>query len=262
VIADLLIDPAAQLVIGHRGASGLAPENTLPAFDLAIEQGAEALEFDVRLSADGVPVVHHDPTLTRTAGWPDEIAALPLARLRDADAGATFCPHPGEFPYRGTGVRVPTLREVLDRYRALPLLIEIKLASASVAVLDEIRRSGAEGRVVVASFDYRALDPLRRGNILVGAARRDIVRHFAAGFVGGPRRPPAAVCFAVPHRYKGRIEVPTPRFIAGAHRFGRPVHVWTVDDPATAAGLWRRGVNGILTNYPGRLRPLRPGPSP
>ena len=262
MIASLLLEPGNRTIIGHRGASGEAPENTLPSFDLAIEQGAEAIEFDVRVTADGIAVVHHDPTLDRTSRRPGSIESLTVAQLREADAGAGFSPNGADFPFRGRGVRVPTLREVLERYPTLALLIEIKVAQAAGAVLEDIRRAGAGQRAVIASFRRQALAPLAGSGLLLGAARTDIIRHYAAAIVGGPWRAPRPLCFAVPYRYKDAIEVPTKRFVTAARRHGRPVHVWTVDDPATARLLWDRGVSGIISNFPGRIRQERERPQP
>jgi glycerophosphoryl diester phosphodiesterase len=262
MIAAILRDPNARPVIGHRGASGLAPENTLPSFDLAVEQGAEAIEFDVRISADGVAMVHHDPTLDRTCGRPGAIEALTMAQIREADAGATFSPNGVDFPFRSRGIRVPALSEVLDRYPTLAMLIEIKVETATMAVREALARAGAIDRAVVASFRRAALTPLQGTGVHIGAARSDILRLYLAALVGGPWRPPAPVCFAVPYRYKDRIEVPTRRFVAAAHHHHRPVHVWTVNDRTVARRLWDRGVSGIISNFPGEMRRERDGIPP
>ena len=109
-----LLDPLAHPVIGHRGACGLAPENTLESFALAIEQGADALEFDVRLSADEVPMVIHDPSLARTCNQGGMVRALSATALREADAGYHFTADGGvSRPWRDRKVRIPTVAEVL-----------------------------------------------------------------------------------------------------------------------------------------------------
>src|SRR5580765_3256853 len=98
-----LLDLSARPIIAHRGASGAAPENTLAAFELAVRQGADAFELDVRLTADGVPVVLHDPTLDRTTDRAGPLAALRVADLKGIDAGARFTLDRGEsFPFRAT----------------------------------------------------------------------------------------------------------------------------------------------------------------
>ncbi|HET9465640.1 MAG TPA: glycerophosphodiester phosphodiesterase family protein, partial [Gemmatimonadales bacterium] len=116
-----LLDLSARPVIAHRGASGHAPENTLPAFDLAVRQGADAIELDVRLTADGVPVVFHDATIDRTTGHRGPLSAISLAELQEVDAGARFTADRGHtFPFRAGGVRVPTLAEVLRGFPEMP----------------------------------------------------------------------------------------------------------------------------------------------
>ncbi len=117
----ILLDPLARPVIGHRGASGSFPENTLLAFREAIREGADAVELDVRLSADGVPVVLHDATLDRTTDGRGPVAGMPLAALQELDAGS--------------GERIPALVDVLEELSGTPIIIEIKerRAGASVA---------------------------------------------------------------------------------------------------------------------------------
>lgn len=242
-MSNPLLDPGRRLVIAHRGASAEAPENTLDAFRLGLTQGADALELDVRLTRDGTAVVIHDATLDRTTNTSGAVAELMLEQVQQADAGG--------------GARIPTLREVLDAFPSTPLLIEIKAAEAQDAAGREIERAGARDRVIVASFRHRALDQLRRGPFLIGADRRDVVALFATARLGLERAAPRCLCYAVPWRWKGMLEVPRLWFIAGAKRQGRPVHVWTVDDPGTAELLWRRGASGIITNRPSVMVGIR-----
>lgn len=257
MIADLLLDPAARPVIAHRGASGLAPENTLAAFDRAAADGADAFELDVRLSADGVAVVIHDPTLDRTTDRQGAIEDLTVAQLQAGDAGARFSPDGATFPFRGTGVTIPTFAAVLERYPTMPLLVEIKTATAQLAVRSDLIRAGAQQRVVLASFHHEALAAFRTAAFLVGASRRDIAALAVAARLGLPWCPRGPRCFAVPDRYRDQIEVPTPRFVAAAHRAARPVHVWTVNEAERAGRLWDRGVNGIISNFPAVMQTAR-----
>jgi glycerophosphoryl diester phosphodiesterase len=257
-----LLDPDARLVIGHRGASAEAPENTLAAFRRAAELGVDGFEFDVRVTADGVAVVIHDPTLDRTTGRADLVAASPLARLRKADAGARFTADGGRtYPWRGRGVTIPTLGEVLDAFPAMPMIIEVKVPEAQFAVREALLRHDATARCVVAANAHAALALFHRPPFLRGASRRDIARLWLGSHLGLASAARDCRCFAVPVRH-GNIHVTTDRFLAAARRLGRPVHVWTVDDPAEAASLWSRGVSGIITNAPGAMPPAseRPGP--
>ena len=244
-------------IIGHRGAAGLAPENTIPSFDLALTQGADALEFDVHVSADGVPVVHHDPTLDRTTDSIGPLVARTAAELARVDAGARFSPDGLNYPFRGLGLGVPTLAQVLDRYPLTPLLIELKVAAAAGPVAALIRATRAFDRCIVASFIHQAVVPFQQPPFLAGASRRGIVQLWLRSNLGIPISPERFAAYAVPARYKDRIPVPTRRFMAAAARLGSPVHVWTVDEAALAIELWKRGAAGIVTNFPGRMVGLR-----
>jgi glycerophosphoryl diester phosphodiesterase len=249
----VLTDLAARPVIGHRGAALYAPENTLESFQLALAQGADALEFDVRAAADGEAMVIHDPTLDRTTDLSGPVAGRTRAELSRADAGYRFQPAGGgSWPWRGRGVRIPTLREVLRQLPEVPLLIEIKEVGVQRDVALALLETGAAARAVVAGDDWRALDVFQAPPFTAGASKRDIARLYFGGLVG--LAPPALVCrsLAVPERFKG-LPVPTGRFVRQAHARGASVHVWTVDDAGTATTLWRRGVNGIVTNAPDRI---------
>ena len=243
-----------RLIVGHRGASADAPENTLPSFALAVRQGADALELDVHLTRDGVPVVHHDPDLARTTDRAGAVAALTLAEVQAADAGARFTADGGRtFPFRGQGVRVPTLEAVLRAHPTTPLLVELKTAAAQHAVQTVLANHDAAGRTVLAAEDDRALDAFRHPPWRTCASKAEATRLYAAALLG---RAPAAVGYAllsVPCRHRGVLPVPTRFLIRAARRLGCPVHVWTVDDPAAARALWARGAAGIFTNRPGAI---------
>ena len=249
-----LLDVNARPIIGHRGASGLAPENTLASLELALRDGADAFEFDVHLSADGVPVVTHDPTLDRVTasrGWIREHTAEQLAGM---DAGHWFSLDGGRsFPWRGQGHGVPTLAQVLTRFPTVPLLIELKTVEVAEPARRVLLEHGARDRVVVASFLEAALRGLRAEGFHTGASRPGILALWLRSKVGLGAAGPNDSVYAVPDRFRERLLVPTAAFIRSARAAGRPVHVWTVDDPNRAAQLWRQGVSGIITNFPARM---------
>lgn len=251
-----LLDPAAgPLVIGHRGAAAEAPENTLPSFRAALEAGADALELDVHVTADRVPVVIHDPTLERTTDRAGAVATLSVREVRTADAGARFTSDGGRsFPWRGRGVTVPTLAEVLEATGAAPLIVEVKIFPGAEAVRDVLDRHGARERCLVGSFDARALRPFRAAEYPTAASRREVARLlFGASARLLPRRV-GYRALTIPERHRG-IPVATRSLIRAARRLGCPVHVWTVDDPLRAVRLWALGVTGIITNDPAGLTP-------
>jgi glycerophosphoryl diester phosphodiesterase len=252
-----LLDLEARPVIAHRGASAEAPENTLPAFEAAVQRGADAFELDVRLTADGAAVVIHDETLDRTTDRPGLVRSHTLAELRSVDAGARFTPDRGRsYPYLGGDARIPSLGEVLWAFPRIPVLIEIKEPEAQEAVRKVLLQEDAAERCVVASEQRAALVAFEEPPFARGAAGAEISALYWAALLG--RRPPAPGyrLLSVPERHRG-LPVPTRRFVAAARALGCPVHVWTVDRPAVAQRLWSGGVAGIVTNAPNAILEAR-----
>ncbi len=255
-----LLDLSARPVIAHRGASGYAPENTLAAFELASKQGADAFELDVRLTRDGAPVVLHDAALDRTTDLTGPVRARTLAELRQADAGHRFTADRGRTtPYSGAGIRIPTLAEVLWSFPAMPVLVEVKEPEVQEAVRRVLVDERAAERCVVASEDDAALAAFRDGPIPCGASAGDIAELYWAVLLRRELPGPRYRLLSVPVRHRG-LPVPTRGFVAAARRLGCPVHVWTVNDAATARRLWARGVAGIVTNVPDVIRAARADP--
>jgi glycerophosphoryl diester phosphodiesterase len=268
------------LIYAHRGGAALRPENTLVAFDNGLALGADGLELDVHLSRDGVVVVHHDPTLERTTNGSGAIRLKTAEELAAIDAAYRFVPaadlppeggsHAGvaskdapvasafrrkdqaEFPFRGQGIGIPTLREVLARY-PVPLIIELKTPEAALAraTVDELRAANALGRVAIGSFYGKALDAARayEPRIASGAAREETRWALYKSWVHWPLGRTAFSEFQVPER-SGRTVIVTPRFVAHAHRAGIAVKVWTVNAGADVARLLSWGVDAIITDRP------------
>src|SRR5215212_9031009 len=163
--------------LAHRGASALAPENTIEAFRLAVEAGAGGLELDVHLTRDGHVVVIHDPTVDRTTSGTGAVSEMTFDELRGFDAGHTFSPDGGSnHPYRGLGVRVPTLRDVLEEFPGVAVNIDIKAKRPGIeaTVLGVLREANALGRALVVSTPRATVKRFRKisgGNISTGASR-------------------------------------------------------------------------------------------
>ncbi|HET6837740.1 MAG TPA: glycerophosphodiester phosphodiesterase [Gemmatimonadales bacterium] len=251
-----LLDLAARPIIAHRGASGSAPENTMAAFALAIEQGADAIELDVRLTADGVPVVLHDAALDRTTDRSGLLREHTLAELGAVDAGARFTQDRGRtYPFKEADVRIPALTDVLRAFPEVPVLVEIKEVAAQDAVRQVLLEEKAVERCVLASELHAALGVFREPPFATAASGAEIGALYRAVLF---RRVPARVpyrCLSVPLRHRG-LPVPTRGFVAAARRLGCPVHVWTVNEPATGRLVWSRGVAGLVTNYPDLIRSI------
>jgi glycerophosphoryl diester phosphodiesterase len=254
---NVLTDPASRLVIAHRGNAAHAPENTLESFAQAVSLGADALEFDVRLTSDGVPVVIHDPTLTRTTDRPGTIAELPLSAIREANAGANFTRDRGAtFPYRARALTIPTAAEVIDMFPGIPLLIEVKVAEASEPLLHLLDKAGASNRVVLGSMSHEALQPFRRRQLPTGASGGEVARLIPRMLFARARSrlPYQALC--IPRTYYG-VPIPAVALARRTRSMGVVTHIWTIDSPSVAADLWRSGVQGVVTNDPATMIELR-----
>lgn len=250
---NILLDPGAHPVIGHRGNRTHAPENTLESLQQALALGVEAVEFDLRVSRDGVLVVMHDATLDRTTDATGPVSALTVTELRQVDAGAKFTADGGRtFPYRGLGIHVPTFDEVVETVRNIPMIIELKIPETTVLVREAIRCHGIANRVVVAGFASKAVHPLRGAGFPLGSTSNDSMRLLPGAFL---RRPCAAQQFQtvnIPPRWNG-IPIPFRLLTRSLATQRIPVHVWTINTVVEAERLWDAGVSGIISDDPATI---------
>jgi glycerophosphoryl diester phosphodiesterase len=261
-------DLALPRVFAHRGASGDRPENTMAAFDGAVADGAPYIELDVHMTRDGVVVVIHDEDLRRVSDREGVITELRLGKVQSADAAYSFSPDGQSYPFRGQGLRVPTLEEVLRAFPRQRFIIEVKQVAPSLIApaLDVIDRAGMRRRVLVASEHQAPLDEVRR-------LAPDLATNFSAAEVGAffksmapgadPYVPTSAALQIPPEHLSWKLA--TPESVAAAHRLGVEVHVWTVNEEAEMLRMLEIGVDGIITDYPARLLKLigpfaRPAP--
>ena len=252
------LSPAQRpLVYAHRGGAALRPENTLSAFDNGLALGADGLEFDVHLSRDGVVVVHHDALLDRTTNARGPLVQRTADELAAIDAGywfrATGQGAP-EFPWRGQGLGIPRLRDVLARYPGVPMIIELKVNQPELATraVDEVRAAGAVGRVSFGSFGWRVLNTVRRyePRIPTGASREEARLALYRSWIRWPSsRLQAYREFQLPER-SGSTTIISPRFIEYAHRASLPIYVWTVNEADDIRRLAGWGVDGIISDRP------------
>jgi glycerophosphoryl diester phosphodiesterase len=254
----ILLDPLARPVIGHRGNRAHAPENTLESFAQAVALGVDAVEFDLRVSRDGVLMVFHDETLERTTDGQGPLAALSAAELGRLDAGAQFTPDGGASrPWRGRGVTVSRFETVIESLpRELPCIIELKTPAATPLIGDAIRRLGLAHRVIVAGFDPQVTRPLRGAGFALGAATPDVIGLLPAALLGLRPRPRAFQALCIPPHWRG-VTVPIAALARAGRRAGIVTHVWTVNEPGQALALWRDGVQGIISDDPGRILAAR-----
>ena len=251
-------DSPRPAVFAHRGGAGLAPENTWAAFDRGLELGADGLELDVRLSRDGVVVVHHDRTLERTTDLEGPLASFGADDLARADAGYRF-EHQGAWPFRGLGIGIPRLDSVLGRYPETRMIIEMKQGGVALAraTLGVLRNANALGRVCLGSFALPAVRAVRAMEpaVATSAAREEVRWALYRSWLRWPVARAAYVGFQVPE-IAGATRVVSPRFVAEAHRAGLAVMVWTVNAEDDARRLLSWGVDALITDRPDVMVPL------
>lgn len=241
-------------VMGHRGAAGIAPENTLVSFRAASAAGADVLELDVHATKDGHLVVIHDPTVDRTTDGTGEVRGMTLEALRSLDASARFTTAPGETAVGFEGpLCVPTLEEVLAAFPEALFNIELKQEAPSVeaAFVALLEKHGALDRTLLAAENAAIMRKLRE---LAPAAVTGMSAEDAFGFMmpadpASYRSPGYAL--QVPPVF-GDMPIITAETVARAHALGMEVHAWTIDDPAEMRSLLDLGVDGLITNLPHR----------
>lgn len=231
------------IIFAHRGASAHAPENTLPAFELAVIQNADAIELDVKLSADGQVVVVHDATVDRTTGSHGRVKDLSLAQLKSLDAGSFF-----SEKYRGT--KIPTLEEVFEAV-GRRTFINVELTNYTTprdqlveTVCRLVQKFGLQERIMFSSFFASNLSKARtylpevpRGLLALNGLLGAWARSF--GFAFGR--------YAALHPYLGDV---TPQQVQRVHRLKRRVHVWTVNAADDMRRLFQWQVDAIFTDDP------------
>jgi glycerophosphoryl diester phosphodiesterase len=250
-------DLPRPISIAHRGCAGEAPENTLAAFELALAQGASVLESDLHLSRDGVPVLIHDAVVDRVTSGSGAVAELSIAELQRLDAGC-------RFPGRGAAqprskLRIPSLDEVFEAFPGIRFNLEFKLSSPRLidATLERVAAHGREAITLLTAADADAMDLLRErlgalsAPVAQGASERD-VRAFLRSAAEGSEPPAGPMALQLPASADATPLI-TRELVAYAHASGVQVHAWTINDSAQMHELLDLGVDGIITDFPGRL---------
>jgi glycerophosphoryl diester phosphodiesterase len=246
------------LVLGHKGADGLLPGNTLSAFGRALQVGADIIECDVRATADGHLVVFHDANVDNVTNGTGAVKSFTLAQLQKLDAGYNYTVDGESYPYRGQNLRIPTLAEALAAYPTARFNIDMKDHAEHIpqALLDVLDEAGARERVIVGSFDGPTIRRFRKlaPNVATSLAQDEVTRLFIMARLGiGNMYKSPARYIQVPER-SGLLQIITPSFVDLIHSLGMSVHVWTVNDRTSMFRLLEAGVDGIVTDYPDKLR--------
>ena len=238
------------LIWGHRGASGHAPENTLPAFKMAANMGADGVELDIQQTKDGVIVVCHDETIDRTssgAGWLKDFTFEELRRLDFSNGNAAY-----------EDVKIPTMEEVFYLLAPTGLTINIELKTGIIfyenieeKILDLTKKMGWEDRVIYSSFNHysvrkiKELDPGAKVGLLYGDGPIDMPGYGRR--LGADALHPAF------------YNLQYPDYMEDCRRYGLDVNVWTVNSTADLMQCREYGVNAVITNYPDKALKLYGG---
>lgn len=248
--------PAA---FAHRGGAELWPENTLHAFRSAFDMGCPYLETDLRMSRDGEIVLMHDACLERTTNGRGQVCDHSLSELKRLDAGYRFTPDGVTYPFRGGGLQISTLAELVFALPEAHFNVEIKeqgkpnLAEALARFVD---RHQIHGRFCVAADNHQYLAHFRRvscGRVATAASRRECLLFWLlSGWSGEHLLRPRYAALQLPERAYGQPLL-RERLLRCARDKGVCVHVWTINEPQRMRALLARGVDGIMTDRPDRL---------
>jgi len=239
---DLWSEFSSPIIFAHRGSSVYAPENTLAAFELAVQQGAQAIEFDAKLSADGYVIAIHDQRVDRTTDGSGKVAEMPLSAMRELDAGSSF-----SNKFRGE--RIPTLDEIFEAV-GKRILINVELTNYATPfdalvpkVVELVKRHALEKRILFSSFLPHNLQRVRR---LLPEAPRGLLTW--AGRTGACSRTIGWLGpYQALHPFFTSV---TRKLVQRFHAVGQRVHAWTVNDEAEMRRLLALGVDGIFTDDP------------
>jgi glycerophosphoryl diester phosphodiesterase len=244
-------------VHAHAGGDHLNPGNTMLAFAHAVDLGVDVLELDTQITADGVIVVIHDDTVDRTTDGAGRVVDFTYAELQELDAAYDWRPPGGAadaYPFRGRGLTIPTLQEVLEAFPDVGVNLDMKADDPRVpaATCDVIRATGREASVMAASFldanlrRFRELCP----DVATSAGPDEVRAFYVFNLLGlGRWTSPAADAFQVPVR-QGSIEIVVPRMVRGLRERNVRLDVWTINDEAEMRRLLDLGVGGLITDRP------------
>jgi glycerophosphoryl diester phosphodiesterase len=248
----------ARRLYAHRGAAAERPENTMPAFERALEIGVDALELDVHVTRDGHLIVAHDEDGARCAAAPLKWSALDLAEAQRLDVGWGFVAPDGTRPFAGKGIAVPRFEDVLDAFPGVAINVDIKSdPRAPELMVDLVKAKGAEARVTIASFHLKQISAVRKRSYggETALAQPEVASLLALPAMLWRQLPFTGTAAQIP-THAGPVRFDRSAFIAKCHLLGLRVDFWTIDDREEAARLLALGADGIMTNDPAAIRPV------
>jgi len=242
-------------IIAHQGSSIQLPPNTIEAFQLALDQGADIIELDIWRSKDGTWVVIHDGNLSRIAGVDRDITKLTFEEIQSIDAGYNFSDSSGNYLYRNRGYKIPSLEQVFKQFNNEKINIEIKTISklGLSDLVKLIKKYQMEQKVLVVSFSHNVIKKFRKisnNQIATAASKRDIMRMIYFGKFPGFKFYFDA--FQIPFYSKKvkRYGLKNSNWVKDMQIKGLEVHYWTIDNPKDIKNAVSLGADGIITNMP------------
>lgn len=244
------------IAMAHRGSRLLWPENTMPAFEGAVQLGYRYLETDLHATNDEVLVCLHDDTLDRTTDGSGKVWAHSWAELQRLDAGFRFAGD-GDFPFRGRGVTIPSFEELVTTYPQTMITVDLKQSGIEGLLAEAVARFELWDRIIAGSFRdgrLRRFRHLTGRRVATSSGPQETLRMWLAAR-RGRGTPIPADALQVPVRY-GPLTLVDERTVAAAHAAEKQVHVWTVNEPGEMRRLLDLGVDGLITDRPDLLRDL------
>ena len=236
------------LILGHRGACGYAPENTMEAFRLAVEMGADGIELDIHLTSDGQVVVCHDEKIDRTSNGQGEITSYTLDELRALDFGYHF------YNKERRGIKIPTLEEVFELVAPTNMIVNVEIKSSDPAIIpvchELVKRYGMQDRIIYSSFDHFQIERMKKHDPTT----------FIAPLYSFNMLNPWNYCLDIgagashPKHTQLRLN---ENYVKECHERGIRVHTWTANTEEDIRFLLDAGVDAIITNYPDIALKLR-----
>ena len=240
------------IAAAHRGGSELWPENTMPAFQGAVDLGFTWIETDLHLTNDGVLVTFHDDTLDRCTDQSGQIGERSASELENANAGYEFSIDDG-YPYRDERVSIPTLEEVVASFPGVNFILDMKAPGLERHLVEFILRHSLQDRVIVGAFNGGRIKTFRQltgGRVATSSGPLETIKVRAKSWVKRPAKT-CADAFQVP--VKRGIRVVDAAFVTAAHKADKHVHVWTINERAEMERLLDLGVDGLITDRPDTL---------
>jgi len=237
------LDHLGPIPFAHRGGAGVFPENTMPAFQNAVDMGYKYLETDVHASKDGEVFAFHDDSLDRVTGHSGKISNLTSKEISKIEINGF--------------AKIPTLSELLETFPEVKINIDPKADSVVTPLINILKHTNSVSRVCIGSFSDKRIKQIRKelGSDLCVSAGPKAVMKFLTGKFHFSKSNPDYHCLQVPQR-SGPIKIITDDFVNRAHLKGLQIHVWTVDDPKEMGELLDLGVDGLMTDEPAVLKNL------